>query len=90
MQKRTKTQRNINGNSKTHQKEQKNKNIIFCTLFYFLQKELFYIKKIILFQKELFYKIFYVKRLFFIFMCVEKYDVCKTDLFNVWNGAEGN
>ena len=72
------------GTAKCIKKNKKNKNIIFCTLFYFLQKELFYIKKIILFQKELFYKIFYVKDYFYYFMCVEKYDVCKTDLFIVW------
>ena len=49
-------------------KNKKNKNIIFYKIFYFMQKELFYIKKIILFQKELFYKIFYVKRFFLFYV----------------------
>ena len=36
-------------------KNKTNKILLFIKLFYFMQKELFYIKKIILFQKIIFY-----------------------------------
>ena len=61
MQKRTKTQRNINGNSKTHQKEQKEQKyyllhiILFSTKRIILhQKDYFIPKRIILHQKDYF------------------------------------
>ena len=83
MQKRTKTQRNINGNSKTHQKEQKEQK------YYLLYIILFSTKRIILHQKDYFIpkknyfiKYFTYEKIIFYFMDDEKHHVCKTDLFN--------
>ena len=55
MHKRTKTQRNINGNSKNASKEQKEQK------YYLLHIILFSTKRIILHQKDYFYS----KRLFY-------------------------